>query len=67
MPDGTLRQFIYTKGVHVIPIKHLIEYGISQLTSHQCSRALAECRDVMSIVVTSSKNVGNFDRRSNLT
>ena len=48
----------------------LCQYGISQLTSHQCSRALAncfrlsrrhiDCRDVI-------KNVGNFDHRSNLT
>ena len=46
---------------------YALQYGISQLTSHQCSRALADCRDVISIVATSSKYVGNFDRRSNLT
>ena len=44
-----------------------LQYGISQLTSHQCSRTLADCRNVISIVVTSSKYVGNFDHRSNLT
>ena len=43
------------------------EYGISQLTSHQCSRAIADCHDVISIVVTSSKYVGNFDHRSHFT
>ena len=43
------------------------KYGISQLTLHQCSRALADCRDIISIVVTSSKYVGNFDHRSHFT
>ena len=43
------------------------QYGISQLRSHQCSRALVDCRDVISIDVTSSKYVGNFDHRCNLT
>ena len=45
----------------------LTRYGISQLTLHQCTRALADCRDVISIVMTSSKYVGNFDHRSIFT
>ena len=51
-------------------IKTILKYGISQLMSHQCSPNLPivfDCHDVISIVVKSSRYMGNFDHRSNLT
>ena len=39
----------------------------SRINVHALLPIVFDCRDVISIVETSSKYVGNFDRKSNLT
>ena len=43
-----------------------IATNVASMFTHTCL-FFFDCRDVISIVVTSSKYVGNFDHRSNLT
>ena len=66
MSEGIKENYMNLNIIFIIKMIYW-QYGISQLTSHQCPRALADCLDVISIVVTSSKYVGNFDHKSNLT